>query len=128
MMITCGLMNELLQGFYILVALTKIVRSGHCFFSRSHASPSRHYMGILTRTVVHCRNQNLVLPTYRMTGFGCPEQNLPEIAEATFHYPDVRLIHRQQAAHEECHSVWEKTATKTLDTTLVRYIRDAPKN
>jgi hypothetical protein len=126
MMITYGLMNELLQGFYILVASTKTVRSGHCFFSRSHAPPSRHYAGILTRTVVCYRNQNLVLPTYRMTGFGRLEQNLSEIAEATFHSPDLRLIHCQQAI--ECHSVRKKTATKTSDTTPVRYIRDVPKN
>jgi hypothetical protein len=35
-----------------------------------------------------------------MTGFGRPEQNLPEIAEATFHSLDLQLIHCQQATQK----------------------------
>jgi hypothetical protein len=69
---------------------------------------TRQYTGILTCSVVCCGNQNVVMATYWMTGFGCPEQNRPENAEAAFHSPDVRHIHRQQAAHEECHSMRKK--------------------
>jgi hypothetical protein len=57
-----------------------------------------------------------------MTGFAHPEQKLPEIAEAAIRSPDVRLIHRQEAAAEERNSVRKKLTSTTSCTIAMRKI------